>query len=211
VDGSNEEVVLERPGYWEVNDWSPDSRKLLLIFRPAITWQYGRGDLIEFDLVAAKENKARALGEPSLPRNSASRPPRDWSKPSSTALDSLITPLTLGDPGSFIDARYSPDGRQIATTVYHHPQQPGSDFNPKDFELGVLDVASRRLRTIAKYPEGIRGPICWSPDGKEILFSRHLPAGDQREKLPDGLGIWAIHPDGSGTRFLTTGWDPDWR
>ena len=75
----------------------------------------------------------------------------------------------------------------------------------------MLDVASRRLRTIAKYAEGIRGPICWSPDGKEILFSRHLPAGDQREKVPDGLGIWAIRPDGTGARFLTTGWAPDWR
>ena len=75
----------------------------------------------------------------------------------------------------------------------------------------MLDVASRRIRIIAEYPEGIRGPICWSPDGKEILFSRHLPAGDQREKVPDGLGIWVIRPDGTGARFLTTGWAPDSR
>jgi hypothetical protein len=197
VDGSNEEVVLERPGYWEVEDWSPDGRKLLLIFRPAVTWHYGKGDLIEFDLVAAKDAKSRARRETSLP--------------SSAALDALMTPLMWGDPGSFIDGRYSPDGRQIATTLYHHLQKPGSTFDPKDFELGVLDIASGKLRTIAKYAEGLRGPICWSPDGKEILFSRYLSADDQREKVPDGLGIWAIHPDGTGARFLTTGWSPDWR
>jgi Tol biopolymer transport system component len=159
--------------------------------------KYGKDDLIEFDLVAAKEAKSRAR--------------RDSSWPSDAALDTLMTSLTGGDAGSFIDGRYSPDGRQIATEVSRHLRTPGSAFDPKGFELGVLDVASGKFRTIAKYAEGLRGPICWSPDGKEILFSRYLTADDQREKMEGGLGIWAIHPDGTGARFLTTGWRPDWR
>ncbi len=64
------------------------------------------------------------------------------------------------------------------------------------------------------YKDGLRGPICWSPDGTEILFSRPLPAGDKREASKEednGLGLWAIKPDGSGARFLSTGWSPDWR
>ena len=118
------------PGYLEVNDWSPDSRKLLLIFRPAITWQYGKGDLLEFDLVAAKEDKARVPEEPSLPRNPASRPPRDWSKPSSTALDSLMTSLRweTRDPLLMRDNHRTAG---IATTLYHHPQQPARISIPR--------------------------------------------------------------------------------
>ena len=48
----------------------------------------------------------------------------------------------------------------------------------------------------------------------EILLSRPLEPGDRRENLPTdrrGLGIWAIRSDGTGARFLTTGWSPDWR
>jgi len=99
----------------------------------------------------------------------------------------------------------------LTDSVCRGAEPKGSAFDPKGFELGVLDVASGKFRTIAKYAEGLRGPICWSPDGKEILFSRYLTADDQRKKMEGGLGIWAIHPDGPGARFLTTVWSPDRR
>src|SRR4051812_7336224 len=48
-------------------------------------------------------------------------------------------------------------------------------------------------------PEGLRAPLCWSPDGGEILFSSPLTPDDRRKDLgpgEPGLGIWAIRPDG---------------
>jgi Tol biopolymer transport system component len=197
VDGSNEDVVLERCGNWHVMDWSPDGKKLLLYFQPALTLQYGKSDLIEFDLIAAKDLQKQA--------------PPGTSWPSNSALDRVMTPLTGGDSASFIDGRYSPNGKQIATVLERHTQKPGADFDPNNFELAVIDVLTGKVQSVAKYKGGLRGPICWSPDGKEILFSRYLEADDQREKMEGGLGIWAIHPDGTGARLLTTGWSPDWR
>jgi hypothetical protein len=87
-------------------------------------------------------------------------------------------------------------------------------------KVGVIDRATAVYRNVVGYKDGLRGPICWSRDGPEILFSRPLKAGDRREAMgPDdgavgqehGLGLWAIKLDGGSERFLTTGWSPDWR
>ena len=112
------------------------------------------------------------------------------------------------------NARYSPDGKCVAIT-YNDPAQV---LAPNELrylgKLAVLEVATRHMKTIADYRDGLRGPICWSPDGKEVLFSRYyLPKGDDREKMEAeyGLAIWAIGNEGTRARFLTTGWSPDWR
>ena len=34
IDGTEEEVVLEKAGYWTASDWSPDGNRLLLIYDP---------------------------------------------------------------------------------------------------------------------------------------------------------------------------------
>ena len=196
VDGSNERVVLEQPGYWHVTDWSPDGKKLLLIYSPANSLRYGSNDLIEFNLEAAEAAKGRM-------------PPGTFS-PSLLRMDQFLTTLTGGQPHSFYDGRYSPDGRKIATTISRHLEKPGSPFDPNGFELAILDLATASLRSIAKYPEGLRGPLCWSSDGMKILFSRYLAHDDHREKMQGGLGIWSISPDGKDARFITTGWSPDW-
>jgi hypothetical protein len=39
---------------------------------------------------------------------------------------------------------------------------------------------------------------------------RPIP-GDGGINQEHGLGLWAIKPDGTGERLLTTGWGPDWR
>jgi hypothetical protein len=88
---------------------------------------------------------------------------------------------------------------------------PSSEFDPKGFELAVLNIAAAKLRVIAKYPEGLRGPIFWSPDDRKIVFSRYLAQDDRREKMDGGRGIWSIHPDGTNSHFISTGWSADWR
>jgi hypothetical protein len=117
------------------------------------------------------------------------------------------------------DARYSPDGKLIAVTAIRKTERP-VEWKPLDFELGIIERSTNLYRKLAWHEEGLRGPICWSPDGSQILFSRPLPKDDNREamKVDDGalrqeygLGLWSIRLDGADEKFLTTGWSPDWR
>jgi Tol biopolymer transport system component len=203
VDGSHEEVVLEKPGYWGACDWSPDGTRLLLLYRPTMSPRFGRWDLIELDLTAARHQKGRMKGL---------RPDLDFA--SGPVVEYCLKSLTDGQPiGWFENARYSPDGSRIAVAFSRRAQLVGLGFH----ELGVFDIAGETLEPVAEFPdpEWFFGPICWSPDGSEVLFSRPLAPGDGRENLGDredpGPGIWAIRPDGTGARFITTGWCPDWR
>jgi hypothetical protein len=203
VDGSHEEVVLEKSGFWIAADWSPDATSLLLLYKPAPSPRYGRSDLIELDVIAARHQKERMK---------ELRPGEDFA--SSLTVEGCLKSLTDGQAiGWFTDSRYSPDGTRIATVFSRRARL----IDPGFHELGVFDIASETLQPIAAYPhpDKIHGPICWSPDGCEILIARPLMPGDRRENLASsdetGLGIWAIRSDGASTRFLTTGWSPDWR
>jgi hypothetical protein len=175
---------------------------LLLQYCPVLSARYGRWDLIELDLVAARHQKERMA---------ELNPGDDFA--SGRAVESCLHSLTDGLPIAwFAESRYSPDGTQIATIFSRRARLA----DPGHHQLGVFDIASETLRPIAEYPHPDRfiGAICWSPDGTEILFARPLEPGDHRENLPNdkpGAGIWAIRPDGMGTRFLTTGLSPDWR
>jgi hypothetical protein len=201
VDGSHEEVVLEKPGIWTACDWSPDGTRLLLLYNPTTSPRFGRSDLIELDLTAARHQKGRMK---------ELRPDLDFA--SGLAVEYCLKSLTDSQAiGWFSNARFSPDGSRSAVAFSRRTQLVGLGFH----ELGVFDIASETLQPLAEFPDPqwIHGPICWSPDGTEILYSRSLAPGDRRESLEDreGLGIWAIRSDGTGGRFMTTGWCPDWR
>jgi Tol biopolymer transport system component len=214
IDGSNMTYVLEQPGVWRVRDWSPDGKKLLL-------WH----EMTE----VRSENTVEAVGEVveyALARALASR-----KKPVSGILGRgdkeptmgarYLKPLVFGT-ATFApqSARYSPDGKQIAF-VYVDPTRPGEIVRVRDIvrwhcwgKLAICDIATGTIRTIADPPGGIwTGPICWSPDGQEILITRYLAAEDEREKSEGSpsMGIWAVTADGKKERFITTGWSPDWR
>jgi len=203
VKGLWEEVILEKSGYWTASDWSPDGQRLLLLYEPTRSPRFGRSDVIELDLVKARDRKQRM---------NELRPGEDFA--SGRAVERCLRSLTDGQPiGWFTDARLSPDGTRIAVVFSRRTQLNDPGFH----ELGVFDLASETLLPIANYPDPDRivGPICWSPDGTEILLARSLEAGDPRESLATSdaqrPGIWAIRPDGTGERFITTGWCPDWR
>jgi len=90
-------------------------------------------------------------------------------------------------------ARYSPDGKRIAALAYD-PKKMFAPNEVADDELGrgrmmrtldkllIIDRASGETRTIADYHDGTRGPICWTPDGSAVFFSRYLPKDDNRER-----------------------------
>lgn len=198
TDGSNEIVVLEKPGVWHVSDWSPDGSRLLLRFASALSLHYGTEDLVEYDLGSA------------LRWAEGVNPVVNWA--AIPDVERYLKVLTGAQAvRHFNDGRYSPDGERVATVISRHLDPMGTGFDPKSFELAVLDRRTDRLRVLAEHPEGLRGPICWSADGREILYSRYLEADDDREKMKGALAIWAIDLSGDKSRFLTTGWSPDWR
>jgi dipeptidyl aminopeptidase/acylaminoacyl peptidase len=204
IDGTDEQLILERPGLWLPADWSPDGKKLLLNWSEFINLALSRQSIVELDM----ERVAQAIKN--IGRRSR------WQREMHSAIREV---LGKAAPVEVNDARYSPDGKSIAVTATRKPDKPG-DWQPLDFELGVIDRATATYKKVAWYKEGLRGPICWSPDGSEILFSRPLKEGDTREGGQEkpgalrqewGLGLWSIKPDGTRERFLTTGWSPDWR
>jgi Tol biopolymer transport system component len=126
---------------------------------------------------------------------------------SGRTIDYCLKSLTDGLPiGWFVDARYSPDGKSIAVVYSRRARL----IDPGFHELGLFDIASETVQPIADVPnpEVIIGPICWSPDGTEILFARREIPEESNGQVPN---IWAIRPDGTEARFLTQGWSPDWR
>ena len=92
------------------------------------------------------------------------------------------------DPyGDDCPSDYSPNGRRLVVTVAP-PNGPQALF------IVNLDGKSRQQIT----PFGMNVNFCngsWSPQGNEILFSAHAPAGHHSS-------IWVVHTDGSGLRQI---------
>lgn len=191
IDGSNETVEIEQPGILIVFDWSPDGKRLLLSRRYFDSTPERAADLFELDL---SNNKC------------------------------LPYLIEGSHDMNVVDARYSPRGEKIAVMYidqideYAPNECAENKLGKKQMtqmlgKLAVMDRDRNNMRTIADYSDGMRGPMCWSPDAELILVSRYLPKDDEREQVDGrcGLAIWAVQADGKGERFLTTGWSPDWR
>ncbi len=208
IDGSRGAYVLEQPGNWRVCDWSPDGKKLLLLQKRSTEKDQDLSDLVEFDLEAAVSAGAKSgLGG----RVRGNR----WAAGGAVRyLRPLLRGVSERDPEG---ARYSPSGKYLAVEYSDHAKLflPTKHRGARQFlgKLAVFEIATGGIKTIADYPDGLRGPICWSPDSKEILFSRYRSGGDDREdaKSRDRLAIWAIGTNGNDARLLTDGWSPDWR
>lgn len=205
IDGSNVCPLLQRPGIWHVQDWSPDGRKLLLSFRTLNSLHLGATELFEFDIARAEAflMKKGGLG---------------WSEDLGVPYtESYLKQFETNPPIRRLSSvRYSPDGKLVAATEWFPPK---GDQVRLQRRLLVIEVDTGKHREVAQFKESLRGPICWSPDGSEILFSRYLPLNDKRERfnpaknrdIGSGLAIWSVGVDGKNARFVTTGWSPDWR
>lgn len=205
IDGSNSTCVIEQDGKWFVLDWSPDGERLLITRRTD-----GDSNLLEFRLADAIDARKRAEYDP------------EWSVKRAPQFLEQINLEVDGEELS--SARYSPTRNEIAILTC----DPKNMYAPNlvaDDEFGrmrmmrflgkihVFNLETREARKIADYDDGIRGPICWSPNGNDVYFSRYLPKDDDREKFAEskehGLSIWAVGRDGKNPRFITTGWSPD--
>lgn len=211
VDGSGESVLLDRPGCWEPKDWSPDGTRLLVSYMSTPIMQKSSSGLFELDIAAA-ETGVGGGGPPA-------RRPEEGGEEKVAEGGGLraILPVTRGLARSA--ARYSPDGKTIATLGSTLRPEAQGLIDPSrfaaSFELGLLDLDGGAYRVLCHEPDLSGGPICWSPDSRQILFARfdsrekaiapeHAPAGDI-------LSIWSIGRDGGGLRQVTGGWCPDWR
>jgi len=214
IDGSNLDFLLEQKGIWVVLDWSPDGERLLIARRQFDVPGKTVSDIYEFRMSDALAARKQEKGWSTSIRGS------EWAARSASRFLSKV--VCDCDQMDVCDARYSPDGKSLAALLID-PKNPNAPNECADDELGrgnmrrilgkvaTIDIATGKSRIIADFDYGIRGPICWSPDGGEILFSRYLPKNDKREKCDGvhGLSIWAVGRDGSNPRFLTTGWSPD--
>lgn len=205
ADRANREVVLDSPGVWSPSDWSPDGKRLLLEYKPRLVSSAldTTSVLYELDLVAFQE---------------FCKQHREMSPADAVTLisHSYLKDLTSKvEKPRFLGARYSPDGKHIAAIRFMEPWN-GSGLVRRS-ELVIIARANLRITTIAGSPDdrqdGLRGPICWSPDSRRVLFSRNLSEGEShsKEKMPDGLAIWSVPYEGGASTFITTGWSPDWR
>ncbi len=112
-------------------------------------------------------------------------------------------------------AVFSPDGRSIA---YVHSGGHIKYDQLENFSLMVIDADGSHPREITAFPPysgDIKG-VAWSPDGKQLVFSRlNCDTSSKCAKPAGGLALFTINLDGTGERQLTP-WSigasglPDW-
>ena len=113
----------------------------------------------------------------------------------------------LDDEAAYATPRLSPDGKQLALTV----------FRDNNWDIWVYDLA-RQVSTRLTFDKGADTEQIWSPDGHDLIFSSTRDGIDTLYRKPaDGSGqevqvgkiatpMWAStwHPDGSVVAFMTT-------
>ncbi|MCA9290464.1 MAG: S9 family peptidase, partial [Phycisphaerales bacterium] len=102
---------------------------------------------------------------------------------------------TLGD----FTFDFSPDGRKIAATTNRDRRALASPW--KD-EIILIDVKSGRLRPIAGFPEGPKGEVRWSPDGRMLAWAGRL-GGEDGLYSTDNIELFVGDPKTGKARSLT--------
>jgi Tol biopolymer transport system component len=94
--------------------------------------------------------------------------------------------VTSDPTGDDCPSDYSPNGKRLVITR----------ANDTSYALYTVKLDGSGLTQIT--PDGLNFNFCngsWSPQGNEILFSAHVPAGYHSS-------IWVVHTDGSGLRRI---------
>ncbi|HKI17232.1 MAG TPA: hypothetical protein VKA15_05110 [Isosphaeraceae bacterium] len=211
LDGSGEQVILDRSGIWAAQDWSLDGNRLLVSYQTLHILQRASSALFELDLDAAKEEMSRA--------RSSSKPPGPKDEDGIPSGGGLRVVLPLARTIDCSNARYAPDSKSIALVGSSLQPPPDRLIDPaqysSSFELRVLDLDGGNSRLLCREPDIFGGPISWSPNGRQVLFARfkNKDAAVNPDPDPPGdtIAIWSIGRDGTNLRRLTTGWCPDWR
>ncbi len=88
------------------------------------------------------------------------------------------TSQLINEPGTYANPRLSPDGKQVAMSVYR-------DGN---WDIWVYDLA-RSISTRLTFSESLESEQIWSPDGKYVIYSSRSGGPDNLfRKRADGSG-----------------------
>jgi Tol biopolymer transport system component/imidazolonepropionase-like amidohydrolase len=106
-----------------------------------------------------------------------------------------LKPLVTGMAWDF-QARYSPDGRQIAFVS----DRSGSD------NIWIMNADGSNPRALTKEKRYMFGSPAWSPDGQYVVARRW--GTYPRESYLRASELWLIHKDGGAGVQITKGTDP---
>ncbi len=99
-----------------------------------------------------------------------------------------------------LDPAFSPNGRSIAF-VRNGPLPEGYDSNNDIYKIGVDGKGLTRLVDIPSVEYSSGGEPAWSPDGSRIAYF---------SGVEEAYSIETVKPDGTGRKYVTTGYAPNW-
>jgi hypothetical protein len=191
-DGTHEQQVIDLPG--ELPNWSMDGTRLVTCCSPSGD-SHAAADILDPDNPAVHV----ALPQPdpanldaycllwSADANRLACESFGLTDPGRNGIYTIrssdgggLTRVTSAPGGDDVPSDYSPDGRRL---VFAH-------FGADCACLSVVNVNGSGLHHIAD-GSGLSSFGSWSPQGNEIVFSRHV--------TPDvHSSLWVVHSDGSG-------------
>ena len=135
-------------------------------------------------------------------------PPNPWQIYAMNLEDGMITAVTSGGDENKAPMGWSPDGRKILVNISSPIAEEPIDEKVRWSDTYVMDPNGENMINLTRSPER-EGSACWSPDGKQIAFSRRLNEG--------GSAIFVMDADGQNQRRLTfepgtnivSHWSPD--
>ena len=183
-------ITFGRPvvPYWwdEIPQWSPDSRWLAFSLEGHVVVAPDSGGLPR-KISAFAAQASSPVWLPDSQRLIISVRAEGAAKFFLIDRDGVpLRSLTRGT-GEDLNARPSPDGRQV---VYTH--SPAEDLNR--WEIRLIELESGQTRTLAGAPKQKDWGARWSPDGSWIAFLSQRSGSNQ---------AWLIQPDGSDLHQLT--------
>lgn len=204
--------TLDVPGGDQTNpDWSPDGSRLVFAHRQGARedlWTVN-ADGSDARLLAGCEADCLNLDDPAWSPDGRtvlfSRMRRGDDGTAISTLEQVDTAtgttdvIVQADPAHFYAGqRWAPDGTSIVLEVV---ELTGTtiDSGVADVSLAMIDVtdptpAGRELLGSGRFPE----TAAWAPDGSVIVFGALEAPG------AGATDLYAIHPDGSGLRQVTT-------